>query len=281
MAFFDFRDFEEHFIELAAFLADIDHLNDGLRKNAQLAHRGGEGIAAAGFLGYLRDHSAQHDITDGVFDDLQRGQQRYAAFYQDAERSGKATESRRSKNRPEDRQLQFESIKEFLPCGCSKPPFAAAADGGKHDKHQQPVMLKEQAGLYEDQSGKRQHWQHLLEHRRKSREDKRENDHDCNNSKAKHEDGISNCSLDLGAHIILALEQGSEVLDNFRQRARLLADAHHADVEFIEELRMRIKGCGKGGSFPDRIGNLEDHRFKSGVVLFFAQTIQGLGNRNG
>src|SRR5581483_5036178 len=79
VALLDVRDFEQHAVQGAALLADVDHLDDGAGKNVQLAQGRRQGIAAAGFLGDAGDLPGEDAIANGMFHRLQRGQQRDAA----------------------------------------------------------------------------------------------------------------------------------------------------------------------------------------------------------
>ena len=71
--FFHLGNFQKHFVQLAALLADINHLHHRFGKNAELAQRRGQRIAAARFLGHLRDLRRQDAVADGVFHNFQRG----------------------------------------------------------------------------------------------------------------------------------------------------------------------------------------------------------------
>src|SRR6476646_8484991 len=71
VALFDVGDLQQHFIEFPGLFANVDHLNDGVRKDIELAQWRSKRVTATRLLGHLRNNIREDEIADGVLDDLE------------------------------------------------------------------------------------------------------------------------------------------------------------------------------------------------------------------
>ena len=81
---------QQHRVERAGFLADLDHLQRQPRETLALGQRGRQADAVLDLVGRGFDIGGEHAVAEHVAADAERGQQRHAVLQQRAERARQA-----------------------------------------------------------------------------------------------------------------------------------------------------------------------------------------------